>query len=620
MASNGKKSDLDFVVGTHAEAAIRDMQKLIDKERKIAVNARKTTAEAKKSQRAMQKAYKATADGADKAATKTDKVGKRMGSVGTIASNTKTNIAAWILSFGGIAGVAKSVAAVVASMQEVADLQKKFRGSAITREQITIDAAMLDKRGVSDITMQEAEAAQNKLAFDTGLPVLEASKIDLMAKSRFGVSQRATDSGSVVGQLAAVGRVPAEELGGLHNIFALYGAETKEQMTGIGNQLLSGYKGSSATAGEFLSAFQRVAPDSVAQGMPIEDTVAMLKAFIDKTHNSTYAAEQMKISLESALGKTEKQMEWYSGKSSKLGLDYKNMSNPDRVDFALDAIWSELESGNGDELKGIFDSAALRGLRVSATPDFQSTYDQTHDEIIAAKDSKDLQQAVVFYVNEMMGARAAIETNRLLNSEARLGREIEPNVILDERVDAILSQHKARRDKGFKDVNYDLRSYGQKRHQVAEVILQSELGVAYDQADTDEQRAEIQALQRKVKNTLIFDASPKLQREVSDITGNFGMVEKHGYLPYGKDRGINYGYSWPGGDRERDQELFKRMPATANYYGVDENATRESVGLLKQVVDKLDGLTQSFENALDRNTEAINRRQSEFDNPDGGLD
>lgn len=628
MGGRGKKSDLDFTIGTNAEKALNDMTKIISKQDGIIRKTRQSAAEAKKAMRAMQKAHKAQIKAAEKSAKATGKVKKELKGVSTAAVQTGPSIKTMIGAFGGLSAVVVGIRAVSTAMEELKDLRSEMLEKAEGVEATSLKLAHLRKdvsqKGLTNVQNDiEAVAKNSHVSLDV------ASKNLFYSESSFepGSAAAITSAVSISDFGGAAGLTP-EEGKGLPKLFAAFEADTKEEQMVILNQLVAGTGGSSAETGEYLEPLIGLATVYKEMGFTFEQTLGRMTASIEVSGSISKAAEDARRFAEITSGRrTEKGMDFLIAEAKKDGLDFTKMSVPERVDFFTENVYDDYaKSDRLDELSLVLGGESFKVVQLGASDTARKKYENIMPKLAEAKDSTYVQDMSADYANTKTAKRIDREIKTTM-AEARSGEETEASTALNEIVDEIFKLDYKRQGLTARIASSIIPDTLEK-HGITKMFISKNLRLANKNLMPEKGSDEWNALSSYEKHKygamlnvnrsiLSYSTNPEFVRKAYEATEGFTMIDK-----YGTSKDTRWSGSWGRaiGEYEGIGKGAPLMPwlhpeggrSGQNTAPADPQDLKDHTEALKKNADATEKLTEALTTTL--------HRSPEFSTPDGGLD
>lgn len=320
------------IIYTADEAdAARGTVKLIKLYQQMDREAKELRKSMSKAGRAGKKAMGDAGDAAGKAAGKTKGAKRQMSAFSTATKGAAASVKAWLLGFASISVVTRGLRYMVDTMREARDLQKEMLGQTVTSEELALKTAHL-YGDVSPQNLKKMEAEQIRLARIGNITKQTASQIQFFSRSAMGTEEAGWSAMKTIGKFAGPAGLSDEEVRSLPKFFKLINADTEKKQMEALEGLYGATKGSITMVGEMIDPFLKLLGPGLGRGFSWEQLLSRHMGLLE-TLGPERAAQAGLIVGEVTGGKTKKAQDWFSKLGKERGVDWREMSGPERYEF-----------------------------------------------------------------------------------------------------------------------------------------------------------------------------------------------------------------------------------------------------------------------------------------------
>lgn len=498
-------------------------------------------AELAKTSRKAEKAARKTFEGASRGAkTAKDKINgtkTAMDGVDKLAKTSLTSVKSWVGGFAGLAGIKMLIGEVISGLRETQQIQNEMLSTSIELDRLALPLAGLYK----DTSQAGIDAARGKImsaATQAKVTPEVAEQALFFSVSAMGAGPAAEAAGLKVAKSVGSLGLSNEDGAKLIRILSLLEANTGEKQDKVLNMVLTAANRSIAQTGDYVSNLPQLLAEGISRGYDPAEILAKYNSAIAVTGSPSQAATTARSEIAILSGRSKQAIELWSELAKKQGLDFAEMTDPQRVAFSSGEFLKILGTKRVMEFKGKLGGEGYGHLLVMGSSKAKSTYAADLPAIGGAASGTFAADAWKGYSGTRIAEQVGIDTMRR-GAEARTGVKKAPSVVFNTLVEDIFAQKKAGRRGIPEHIGAFFTPETIEKRNIAQRLMHRNLDIAQQRIEErhggvqedfrdDPEFIRINALREEAFNVLSYRASSDFLRRASEATQKFTLIQEEG--------------------------------------------------------------------------------------------
>jgi hypothetical protein len=510
-------------IDAKSQSAVEGFLKIVEAQKKTKKGMADLNSAAKNALKSVQDDMKKTGDSAKKTADDTDMIKGSLNEAATAAKG-------FVSGFMGIAGVAQLINSIKDDIESLRRMQKEMIDQAHTLGDMAYEQAALDN-DVSDANQAVKEAELYRISRQSRVPVAKAHKALYMSKSVFGtLGTTAEDSAIVASTYSAARNLSEESTEMMPKLYQVAGDDSREDFQRTTQMVDAAASASGANPDKWLSNISEPLATGKASGYSDVETYSWYTTALDFVSPEQAKTALMRVRA-TAAGKTGASRAYFSGQAEAKGLDYASMTDPERFKFVQELYAEKQAAGTAGEIKNTIDQESYQSMQMLWSEDALQRQQELEGKISGAAGGQALEDWQSQTANTMQSRRVMRENEKIF-SEAAVGRKNERQNLLLDKAEQI--ERNAKADATLWQ-RQQWRMQLWDRNKIADALAMNELNLAYEQAETEEEKAAIMQLIED-RPSIYATGDDDWFGKASLYTEGFNMTTQHGQSDWFKNR------------------------------------------------------------------------------------